>query len=66
MNIKKLLLVCAFAFPTTANAVTLVTTSDPGFYNDSLGTVLNLTNGGETWHWRRGLTFVDPQHLDAG
>ena len=33
----------------TANAtVTLVQTSDPGFYNHSIGTVLNDTNGGET------------------
>ena len=48
MNIKQILVVSAFLFPTTANAVTLVTTSDPGFYNDSIGTVLNLTNGGET------------------
>jgi len=31
-----------------AGAVTLVETSDPGFYNNSLGTVLNGTNGGET------------------
>lgn len=30
-----------------AAAVTLVQTSDPGFYNSSLGTVLNSTNGGE-------------------
>ncbi|MFT5487396.1 MAG: hypothetical protein ACI9JL_004593 [Paracoccaceae bacterium] len=47
MKIKNLLIAAAFLFPTTANAVTLVTTSDPGFYNDSIGTVLNLTNGGE-------------------
>lgn len=32
----------------TAHAtVTLVQTSDPGFYNNSIGTVLNDTNGGE-------------------
>jgi hypothetical protein len=30
-----------------AHAVTLVQTSDPGFYNSSIGTVLNDTNGGE-------------------
>ena len=34
--------------PSAANAVTLVTTSDPGYYNDSIGTSLNLTNGGNT------------------
>lgn len=28
-----------------ASAVVLVETSDPGFYNDSIGTVLNLSNG---------------------
>ncbi len=33
--------------PGRADAVTLVQTSDPGFYNDSLGTILNGTNGGE-------------------
>ena len=48
MNIKGIFLTAAFLFPTAANAVTLVQTSDPGFYNDSIGTVLNLTNGGET------------------
>lgn len=47
MSLKKILIALAVAFPTTANAVSLVTTSDPGFYNDSIGTVLNLTNGGE-------------------
>lgn len=47
MKIKSLLIVAAFLFPTTANAITLVTTSDPGFYNNNIGTVLNLTNGGE-------------------
>ena len=48
MKIAKLFLIAAFVFPTAANAVTLVQTSDPGYYNDSIGTVLNLTNGGET------------------
>jgi len=48
MKITKLFLVAVLLFPTTANAVTLVQTSDPGYYNDSIGTVLNLTNGGET------------------
>ena len=48
MNIKRLIVALALVFPTTAQAVTLVTTSDPGFYNDSIGTVLNNTNGGDT------------------
>jgi hypothetical protein len=49
MGLKKIFAVAlVVAFPTVANAVTLVTTSDPGYYNDSIGTVLNLTNGGET------------------
>ena len=47
-TIKRLLAVMAIVFPTSAHAVVLVTTSDAGFYNDSIGTVLNLTNGGET------------------
>ncbi len=32
----------------SVRAVTLVQTSDPGFYNNNLGTILNGTNGGET------------------
>jgi hypothetical protein len=49
MGLKKIFAVAlVVAFPTVANAVTLVTTSDSGYYNDSIGTVLNLTNGGET------------------
>lgn len=50
VSIKKVLVTLAILAPLTsvsAQAVTLVTTSDPGFYNDSIGTVLNLTNGGE-------------------
>ena len=31
----------------TLAMVTLVETNDPGFYNNSIGTVLNGTNGGE-------------------
>lgn len=38
-----------FAVAGTANGtVVLVQTSDPGFYNDSIGMVLNNTNGGDT------------------
>jgi len=39
----------ALILPVVTNAsVILVQTSDPGFYNNSIGTVLNDTNGGET------------------
>ena len=38
----------ALLVPVPAGAITLVTTSDPGYYNDSIGTILNGTNGGET------------------
>lgn len=37
-----------FLIAMSANAVVLVQTSDPGYYNNSIGTVLNGTNGGET------------------
>ncbi len=42
------LLFTALIIPTVANAVILVQTNDSGFYNDSLGTILNNTNGGNT------------------
>ena len=45
---KLLHVIAALALPTVANAVVLVETSDPGFYNNSLGTVVNNTNGGNT------------------
>ncbi len=46
MNLSKFLLtVSLFAIPMVSSAVVLVQTSDPGFYNDSLGTTLNLSNG---------------------
>lgn len=50
MNIYKLLpILVALALPTAANAlVLLVQTSDPGYYNNNLGTILNGTNGGES------------------
>lgn len=48
MNIKfGLIVLIITSFSVAANAVTLVETSDPGFYNNSIGTVLNGTNGGE-------------------
>lgn len=37
-----------FAVAASANATVLVQTSDPGYYNSSIGTVLNNTNGGDT------------------
>lgn len=33
---------------TSANPIVLVQTNDPGYYNNSISTVLNGTNGGET------------------
>jgi hypothetical protein len=47
-TLRLLFIAMAVAFSTTANAVVLVKTGDPGFYNNSIGTVLNGTNGGET------------------
>lgn len=48
MGMRSLLVAAlALVLPASAGAVTLVTTSDPGYYNDSIGTVLNGTNGGE-------------------
>ena len=49
MKILKLLpVLAALVLPTAVNALVLVQTSDPGYYNNSLGTILNGTNGGET------------------
>ena len=47
-TIKLLPVIAALALPAAANAVVLVETSDPGYYNNSLGTILNNTNGGNT------------------
>lgn len=48
-TLTALLAAAAFAACGTANAtVTLVQTSDPGFYNHSIGSALNGTNGGDT------------------
>jgi hypothetical protein len=44
----RLLAIGCLATATSLQAVVLVQTSDSGFYNDSIGTLLNLTNGGET------------------
>ena len=45
---KRILLLGSFLLLWTslAQAVTLVQTSDPGFYNNTIGTVLNLSNPG--------------------
>ena len=40
--------IVALAVSSAANAITLVQTSDRGFYNNNIGTVLNDTDGGET------------------
>lgn len=45
---KIFLAAVALSFSTGANALILVQTSDPGFYNSSIGTALNNTNGGNT------------------
>lgn len=44
---KRILLLgsCLLLWASLAQAVTLVETSDPGFYNNNIGTVLNLSNG---------------------
>lgn len=47
-NLKILAAIAMFAVAATANATVLVQTSDPGYYNSSIGTVLNNTNGGDT------------------
>lgn len=47
LNLSGVLAVCALTASSTFG-VTLVQTSDPGFYNNSIGTVLNSTNGGES------------------
>jgi len=46
MTISKLVIAfMVIAFPLAGNAVVLVQTSDAGWYNDSIGTTLNLSNG---------------------
>lgn len=52
LNLRHAFRLCAFgaalAASAMANAVILVQTSDPGYYNSSIGTMLNSTNGGES------------------
>lgn len=48
MKMLKIITIFVLIIPTTVNAITLVTTTDPGFYNNSIGTLLNGTNGGES------------------
>lgn len=46
---KCIALIAALSMPLFGNAsVVLVQTSDPGFYNNDIGTLLNGTNGGES------------------
>jgi hypothetical protein len=44
-TLRILSIITAVAISTTVDAVMLVETGDPGFYNNSIGTVLNSTNG---------------------
>jgi hypothetical protein len=39
-----LLVLAALVFPLSSAAVVLVQTTDPGFYNNNIGTTLNLSN----------------------
>lgn len=48
LRLSATLAVFALSASLGLSAVTLVQTSDPGFYNNSIGTLLNSTNGGET------------------
>lgn len=41
-----LLMMAVLIFPLSSAAVVLVQTADPGFYNNSIGTTLNLSNTG--------------------
>jgi hypothetical protein len=47
-TLKIISVIASLVVPTAANALILVQTSDSGYYNDSLGTILNNTNGGNT------------------
>lgn len=47
-NLKIVAAMAMFAVATVANATVLVQTSDPGYYNSSIGTALNNTNGGNS------------------
>lgn len=47
-TLRLLSIIAALAASPVAHALVLVQTSDPGYYNNSLGTVLNGTNGGES------------------
>ncbi|ATE60027.1 PEP-CTERM sorting domain-containing protein [Thauera sinica] len=66
---KFLPLLAALATSTAANAVVLVQTNDPGFYNNSIGTALNGTNGGEAGPFPvsndANLTFSNAPDLSA-
>lgn len=47
-HLKIMAAIAMFAIAASASATVLVQTSDPGYYNNSIGTVLNNTNGGDT------------------
>lgn len=59
----------AIAAAGSAHALVLVKTSDPGYYNDAIGTVLNGTNGGEAGPFPvsndASLTFATAPDLSA-
>lgn len=70
MKISKLIAaLAALVISTAASAVVLVQTSDPGFYNNSIGTSLNGTNGGELGPFPvsndSSLTFATAPDLSA-
>jgi hypothetical protein len=46
--LRALVACVCLSFAPSASALVLVQTSDPGFYNDKIGTILNGTNGGES------------------
>lgn len=49
-HLKIVAALAMFAVAATANGTVLVQTSDPGYYNNSIGTALNNTNGGNSAH----------------
>ncbi len=68
-NFKLIAALTALTVSTAANAVVLVQTSDSGFYNNSIGTSLNGTNGGESGPFPvsndSNLTFATAPDLSA-
>jgi len=68
-GLKLLCAISILAISTAAHAVVLVQTSDPGYYNNNLGTILNGTNGGESGPFPvtndSTLTFASAPDLSA-